>query len=227
MTEPEPDTHGDQRAQAPRGRGRPRGLTERVRRDVFAAVRAQLGSVGYEALRIEDVATAAGVHKTTLYRQWASKADLVRDVLVAAESAALPRPDEGSWDRDLEKLCDGLLRVFNHPTTLALLKTRVTANDEPLRAGLHESARRDMAFVLAPFRRAVERGEIDPAADVSMLAECMLSTLVTRVCAINEPVDKEFMRRLAAMIKKAAGVGPAAGKTALPATAGAGDQPPG
>ncbi|MCK9926307.1 TetR/AcrR family transcriptional regulator [Frankia sp. Mgl5] len=220
------DTEGDRRAEARRGRGRPRGLTERVRRDVFAAVRSQLGSVGYEALRIEDVATAAGVHKTTLYRQWASKADLVRDVLVAAESAALPRPDEGSWDQDLDKLCEGLLKVFNHPTTLALLKTRVTANDDRLRAGLQESARRDMTFVLTPFRRAVERGEIDPGADVSMLAECMLSTLITRVCVINEPVDEEFMRRLATMIRAAAGVGPAAGKTTRPTDGRADNRPP-
>jgi AcrR family transcriptional regulator len=193
-----------------RGRGRPRGLSDRVRQDVFATVRSMLISTGYEALRIEDVALGAGVHKTTLYRQWSSKADLVRDVLIQAESAALPRPDEGSWDRDLDKLCEGLLAVFNHPTTRALVRTRVTANDEQLTSGLQELASQDMAFVLLPFQRAVARGEIDPGADVSMLAECLMAALVTRVCVTHLPIDEEFMRRLARMIRAAAGTGPAA-----------------
>ena len=147
-------------------------------------------------------------HKTTLYRQWSSKADLVRDVLVAAEAAALPRPDEGSWDRDLDKLCEGLLAVFNHPTTLALIRTRVTANDELLTVGLPDTARGELHFLLLPFQRAIERGEISPDADASMLAECMISMLTTRVCVSKLPIDEPFMRRLARMIKTAAGTGP-------------------
>ncbi|MBL7502041.1 TetR/AcrR family transcriptional regulator [Frankia sp. CNm7] len=217
MTETEVDRPGSRPGRdspsgpaAPRRRGRPRGLTDRVRRDVFRTVREMLGTVGYEALRIEDVAAAAGVHKTTLYRQWSSKADLVRDVLVAAEAAALPRPDEGSWDEDLKQLCAGLVRVFNDPVTLALVKTRVTANDELLTAGLSELAARDMAFVVAPFRRAVARGEIAPDADPSMLAECLMSALITRICVTRMPVDQAFMDRLARLLRAAAGVGPAA-----------------
>jgi AcrR family transcriptional regulator len=177
-----------------------------------------LMTVGYEALRIDDVATAAGVHKTTLYRQWSSKADLVRDVLVAAETAAMPRPDEGSWAGDLEKLAEGLQRLFNHPTTLALLRTRVTANDERLTAGLQEVAASEMEFVGAPFRRAVDRGEIEPDADVSMLVECMHSMLITRATFSRRPIDDEFMDRLVRLIRTAAGTGPSGPAMPPPAT---------
>ncbi len=196
----------------PRRRGRPRGLTARVRRDVYGAVRTILGTVGYEALRIDDVAAAAGVHKTTLYRQWASKADLVRDVLVAAQTAALPRPDAGSWDADLTQLCDGLLTVFNHPATLALLKTRVTANDELLTAGLNDLGAHESDFLAAPFHRAAARGEIDPDVDVSLLVECLMSVLITRVCVTRMAIDRDLMDRLARMIRAAAGTGPNAGR---------------
>ena len=67
---------------------------------MHAAVISLLVRVGYAALGMEDIAAEAGVHKSTLYRQWTSKAQLVRDVLAATEMAALPRPDEGSWDAD-------------------------------------------------------------------------------------------------------------------------------
>ncbi|ADP79570.1 TetR/AcrR family transcriptional regulator [Pseudofrankia inefficax] len=208
MTETNPDPE-DGHAPAGRGRGRPRGLSERVRRDVFGAVRSMLATSGYEALRLDDVAEAAGVHKTTLYRQWPSKAALVRDVLVAAETAALPRPDEGSWERDLEKLREGLLVVFNHPTTIALIRTRATANDDVLTGGL-QLASQEMAFLRLPFERAVARGEIDPDADVAMLVECLMSALTTRLCVTRLPIDEAFTHRLARLIKAAAGVGPAA-----------------
>jgi AcrR family transcriptional regulator len=154
---------------------------------------------------MEDVAVAAGVHKSTLYRQWTSKAQLVRDVLAASEMAALPRPDEGSWDADLDRLCDGLRRLFNDATTIALIRTRVNADDPELAEGLRQVAMRHMTFVQLPFERAKRRGEISPDADVPMLTECLLAALVTRAGVTGLPIDTEFMRRLASVIRAAAG----------------------
>ena len=110
-------------------RGRPRGLSERVRQDVHAAVRRLLLTDGYAAMRLEDVAAVAGVHKSTLYRQWATKAQLVRDVLVAGELEHYPRVDEGSLAADVEALVRGLTRLFRDPTTIAFVQTRATADD--------------------------------------------------------------------------------------------------
>ncbi|MBN1096815.1 TetR/AcrR family transcriptional regulator [Blastococcus sp. TML/C7B] len=97
-------------------RGRPRGLSERVRLEVHAAVRRLLVAEGYAALRLDDVAAAAGVHKSTLYRQWATKGQLVRDVLVAGELEHYPRVDEGSLAADVDALVRGLVRLFRSPT---------------------------------------------------------------------------------------------------------------
>ena len=58
---------------------------------MHAAVRRLLVAEGYAAMRLEDVAAAAGVHKSTLYRQWATKAQLVQDVLVTGELEHYPR----------------------------------------------------------------------------------------------------------------------------------------
>jgi AcrR family transcriptional regulator len=206
--DPPPDPAPPAQEPVRRG-GRPPGLSERVRRDVHAAVRSLLVQVGYAALGMEDVAAAAGVHKSTLYRQWTSKAQLVRDVLAASEMAALPRPDEGSWDADLDRLCDGLRRLFNDATTIALIRTRVNADDPELAEGLRQVAMRDMTFVQLPFERAMRRGEISPDADVPMLTECLLSALVTRAGVTGLPIDSAFMRRLANVIRAAAGTVPA------------------
>src|ERR1700735_2678167 len=53
------------------------GRSERVVEDVLAPAAKELARRGYASFRIEDVASAAGVNKTTVYRRWPTKADLV------------------------------------------------------------------------------------------------------------------------------------------------------
>ena len=52
---------------------------ERSRRVILEAVLDELGEVGYGALTIEAVAARAGVGKSTIYRHWPGKLELVED----------------------------------------------------------------------------------------------------------------------------------------------------
>jgi AcrR family transcriptional regulator len=188
--------------------GRPKGLTDRVRRDVHEAVRDLLVTVGYGALRLEEVAARAGVHKSTLYRQWSGQAQLVSDVLGTGEAAYFPRPDEGSWEADIDALCDGLARLFRSPITVAFVRTRAVANDPELTAALEERALRDMSFVRLPFERAAARGEIDPD-DIEMLTELIIAPFLARVAVTGRPVDQALSRSLARTVRRIAGSGTA------------------
>jgi len=186
---------------ARRGRGRPPGISERVRRDVYEAVRVLLVKSGYAALRLDDVAELAGVHKSTLYRQWATKAQLVRDVLNDSQVAHYPRPDEGSWAADIDALCRELVRLFRSPTTIAFIRTRAVADDKELIQGLHELGARDMRFVREPFERAIARGEIDPGLSVETLVELVSSPFLSRVAVTRLPVDDAFGDSIAAVMR--------------------------
>ena len=192
-----------------KGPGRPPGISKRVHRDVYEAVRDILITSGYAALRMEDVAAAAGVHKTTLYRQWPTKAQLVRDVLVDGAAAYYPRPDEGSWEADVDALCRDLVRLFRDPTTVAFVRTRAIADDPELIDGLRELAIADMGFVREPFERAVARGEIDPALSVEVLAELVISPFIARVTVTRVPVDDAFGKSIAAVLRAISGPPPA------------------
>ena len=184
-----------------RGRGRPPGISGRVRRDVYDAVRQILMTSGYATLRLEDVAAAAGVHKSTLYRQWATRAQLVRDVLNDSAAALYPRPDEGSWAADVDALCRDLVSLFRSPTTIAFVRTRAVTSDPELIAGLHERAAADFGFVREPFERAIARGEIDPALSVETLAELVISPFLARVTVSRLPVDDDFGKSVAAVLR--------------------------
>ncbi|WP_240353176.1 TetR/AcrR family transcriptional regulator [Cohnella algarum] len=73
---PDYDEAGTGRS-APRGRPRSREVHERI---LDAAI-ASLAETGVEKLSIEAVAQRAGVGKTSIYRRWSRKEDLVADAL--------------------------------------------------------------------------------------------------------------------------------------------------
>src|SRR4051812_35901624 len=79
---------------------RVQGRSARVVEAILQAVGEELGRVGYADLRIEDVATLSGVNKTTIYRRWPQKSELV----TAAVERLTPVPevyDTGSLRSDL------------------------------------------------------------------------------------------------------------------------------
>src|SRR5580692_10112751 len=62
-----------------------------------------LTEIGYDRLTIEAVASRARASKTTIYRRWTGKAELVVDALNGLRSTA-PVPDTGSLRGDLEAI---------------------------------------------------------------------------------------------------------------------------
>src|ERR1700737_3283793 len=64
---------------APRRRGRPRSID--ADRRLLDATRVEVAEAGYDRLTIDAVARRAGVARTTLYRRWPTKLDLVLHML--------------------------------------------------------------------------------------------------------------------------------------------------
>ncbi|MFO0669979.1 MAG: helix-turn-helix domain-containing protein [Polyangiaceae bacterium] len=79
------------------------GRSERVVREVMAAAVAELAASGYRAFRMDAVSAAAGVNKTTIYRRWPAKKELVAAVVEWMRRVVhdVPLPDTGSLERDL------------------------------------------------------------------------------------------------------------------------------
>ncbi len=87
-------------ARTPAGRtGRPRSAAADAA--ILAATREALVDLGWSKLTMGDVAARAGVAKTTLYRRWAGKNELVVDA-VAELFDELELPDRGSLAADIE-----------------------------------------------------------------------------------------------------------------------------
>ena len=74
----------------PRGQPRRRLSAEQRRESILAAANEAFGDHGYEHVRIDDVAAAAGISKALIYEHFASKQELYIELMNnAAMMAAL------------------------------------------------------------------------------------------------------------------------------------------
>ncbi|MET7451058.1 TetR/AcrR family transcriptional regulator [Streptomyces sp. NPDC005574] len=181
--------------------GRPRSATADTA--ILAATRAALVELGWSRLTLGDVATRAGVAKTTLYRRWAGKNELVVDA-VAELFDALELPDRGSLAADIEGVVLQFAAILALPEARSGLmavvaeSTRDDALRERIRASIVERQKR---LVLAGRARAQARGELAPEADpaeatrtVDLIFDMVAGAVVHRTLVSAEPADEEWVR---------------------------------
>jgi AcrR family transcriptional regulator len=165
-----PGTEPSSRALAS-ARGRPRDPS--ADKAILAATFAQLVEVGYAGLSIEAVAAAAGVAKTTIYRRWPTK----RELVVAALGTETPF-EPPSVDLDSRTALGQFVRqavgmLIDSGAIRILGSLLVEEQREPGLLGIFRQRilgpRRGM--VEAMLRRGVERGEIRPDIDPLVVTE--------------------------------------------------------
>lgn len=179
-------------------RRRPRVEGDREAEVLEAAVRV-LADVGYDRLTMDQVASAGHASKATLYRRWASKADLVVDAV--SRSKGLPdaqAPDTGSLRGDLLALACGP-GGQTEPLSMSVLGGLLTAlqTDPELSAAWRERflAPR-MAVTRTIFERATNRRELLPDLDPELLLTVLPSMCAFRCAVEGRPVDEDFVTRV-------------------------------
>ncbi|WP_345040567.1 TetR/AcrR family transcriptional regulator [Streptomyces sannanensis] len=187
--------------------GRPRSAAADAA--ILDATRAALVELGWSKLTLGDVASRAGVAKTTLYRRWPGKNELVVDA-VAVLFDELEVPDRGSLAADIEGVVLEFAALLERPEARTALMAVVaeSTRDEALRERIRDSiVDRQKRLVLLGRRRAQARGELPPAPDEASAAhvddlifDVIAGAVVHRALVSAEPVDKEWIRGLTGLL---------------------------
>ncbi|MCC6523385.1 MAG: TetR/AcrR family transcriptional regulator [Polyangiaceae bacterium] len=177
--------------------GKPhRTRAERVVHDVLEATLDELAHAGFGALSVEDVATRAGVNKTTVYRRWPTKNELVHAALLRF-TEEVPTPDTGSVEEDLVAFVTSGLALVGTPRGQALVRMFHTESLTPtllaMALGTQQAQERQYRTIL---RRAVSRKELPQGADLALLADAIEGALRLRWIAHQERVGTGYVRRL-------------------------------
>jgi AcrR family transcriptional regulator len=153
--------------------GRPRSA--QADKAILQATLEELAAVGYEALTIEAVAARARVGKTTIYRRWPSKMELVMEA-ISFVHAEVPLIDTGNFRDDLLTILRGAfqLRAPIIEQLVVKLMGEVKSNPEIFQAFMQRQVTPRFQAIFQMIERAKARGElrqdIDPSLIVSLMA---------------------------------------------------------
>ena len=177
---------------AERGRPRDPGAEERI---LQAAV-AEMRRGGYDGLSIDRVAERAGVAKTTLYRRWSSKAELVV-ALITNLRADVPFEPTDDPRRDLTELVTTIAdNLTSTPTTLiadlAAAAAREPRVGEAVRTLWAERHRAVTAVVAQAQATGIVLDHVAPA----VLVDQLVGPLYYRLLITGEPLSPAYARTL-------------------------------
>ena len=115
---------------AKKSQGRPRSTQSH--QAILQATLALLAEVGFERMSIDAIATRAGVGKTTIYRRYKSKEELVADAIESLREDVII-PDTGSFWGDIEALIQSAAQITLSPLgrqTVAMIISSATSSPQ-------------------------------------------------------------------------------------------------
>jgi AcrR family transcriptional regulator len=158
--------------------GRPRSAQSH--QAMLQATLELLAEVGFERMSIDAIASRAGVGKTTIYRRYKSKEELVADAIESLREDVII-PDTGSFWGDIEALIQSAAQITLTPLgrqTVAMIISSATSN--PQFAQVYwtkylQPRRQAFAVVL---ERAKLRQEVQTEVDSNLVFDIISSVML-------------------------------------------------
>lgn len=157
---------------------------------IYAATIEHLAQVGYADLTVEAVADRAGVNKTTIYRSWPSKDELVAAAVTGAAALEFPIPDTGTLRGDLVEVVAAAARLLagepGRGVALAMLAApNRTATARAAADFFTDRLRREAVI----FDRARARGEITDDVSGEQVMDLLAGALWFRMLVRSARID--------------------------------------
>jgi AcrR family transcriptional regulator len=164
------------------GRGRPR--SDHAHRAILDATRDLIIEGGLIKLRLEHVATRAGVGKATIYRRWDSKEAIALDLLMELAAPNLSIGITGNTTDELRAVVEttvvSLTETPFGPVVRALL-SQIAINPllgDPFRATVVQARRNEIVGVI---ERGIQRGDVRLDANVDVITELLIGPVYFRL----------------------------------------------
>jgi AcrR family transcriptional regulator len=175
----------------------------------------ELAEVGFERLSIPKVANIAGVNKTSIYRRWPSKADLVRDALGIAMSHTEQAPNTGALRTDLIALAGTVAAFTQSRVGTALIRIMLAEGGNPevralANAAYSEAGKQGPWIVI---KHAMQRSEIAPHVNPSHILFTIAGAIMHRVFVEHTEPSKQYLEQIVDLVLYGASNGAAKAAT--------------
>jgi AcrR family transcriptional regulator len=173
-------------------------MDERVRRsrDVVLRVTSDLLTAhGVGGVSVDEISRRSGVAKTTIYRHWRTRSDLIIDAcsLISTEQQV---PDSGSFESDVTILLLNLAHLLRTAKWTSVLPSIVDAAErDPELAAIHSKLQIGHTKpYLEIIDRGKRKGEIPSKIDASMMVAELVGPLFYRRWFSREALDDKFVK---------------------------------
>lgn len=167
----------------------------RRQHSILQAVSDALAEGEYHQLTIEDVAARAGVGKSTIYRWWKHKSELVLDAFKQRTAGVFELDASQSLRSNLVQQLTLLVQALNHPVGRALLV--VMANHRELAADFFQQyllPRRKQTHQL--IQQAIERGELRADYPFDLMLDTLYGPIHYQIIFFNRMPDDQYIQNL-------------------------------
>lgn len=161
------------------------------------AALATLAEVGYDRLTMDAVAARAHAGKSTIYRRWPGKAELIVDALEGAKWF-WELPNTGSLAGDLKAVVETIACADNQIDARVVIGMATAGGcDAELRRVFKERLLEPQsASIRRVFERAVVRGEIPSDRDLDLLVLLLPSLMLRQLLISGEMPEVWFAQRI-------------------------------
>ncbi|WP_394832693.1 TetR/AcrR family transcriptional regulator [Pendulispora rubella] len=160
----------------------------------------EFGRNGYAGMRVDEIATRSGVNKTTIYRRWPTKDDLVVAALRHISPYKQP-PNTGSLREDLLGLLRNIVEMASTPKGLAIFRAIQIERGQPAFEPVLTRLKNEMAGNRQViFDRAILRGELPVTTDTQLVGELCFAAMFLRIVTVGQKVDDPFLESVVDMI---------------------------
>lgn len=181
-------------------RGRPRD--GRIDQAVLDAIGQMILEGGYSSLSFEGVAARSGVTKNTVYRRYATKADLALAFLDQTHPR-LPAPNPNTRvDDNVLRMLGGMVRQFDRDPNLISVISSLAAHeqsDPQLRSVVNRYSTERLQPLYAALRLGVKNAELPASTDVEIAATLLYGPVLAEYM-LHGPVDLGTVERIVAIV---------------------------
>ena len=173
------------------------GRVRRSRATVLAATAELLFERGFAGTSVDEVSRRSGVAKTTIYRHWPTRTDLLRDAC-STVGTPLEIPDAGTYEADVTALLMNLSHLLRSAKWTSVLPSVIDAAERDpeiaqMYSKLQDGYSAPLRFVI---QRAIQRDELPKTTDIDVLIAAFTGPLFYRRWFSREPLTQSFVKQI-------------------------------
>jgi TetR/AcrR family transcriptional regulator, regulator of autoinduction and epiphytic fitness len=169
---------------------------------ILQAAVQEMASVGYGGVTIEAIAARAGVGKSTIYRHWSDKLDLIADAFETFHEQLVPDLGDRPVRESIALLLGHLAEVVIDSTWSRCIPALIEGaeRDPRVREFHHRYAADRRQVMIDLIVRGIRDGEIDPGIDPELATTALLGAVFYRRLWTAHPLDPDDTGRLVDLV---------------------------